>query len=133
MTKVSNATCSRSLARLSRRTDFCPENQGEIRRTAETDTKCGGCYSRKPHPALFVDGSRTNTATAATFRRRNLRQGSGHPGWLCYSPLANTGLSIVPRTWNGNDSLPSFSVPPANRANRFVTNPCLERISATPW
>jgi hypothetical protein len=50
-----------------------------------------------------------------------------------YLPLANTGLSIVPLTWNGKDSLPSFSVAPDNRANRFVTNPCLEAISATPW
>jgi hypothetical protein len=39
-------------------------------------------------------------------------------------PLANTGLSMVPPIWNGNDSFPSFSVPPASRANRFVTNPC---------
>jgi hypothetical protein len=43
---------------------------------------------------------------------------------LIYLALANTGLSMLPPIWNGNDSFPSFSVPPASRANRFVTNPC---------
>jgi hypothetical protein len=38
---------------------------------------------KEPPPALFVDGSRTNTATAATYRLTDLRQWGKRLAVLC--------------------------------------------------
>jgi hypothetical protein len=38
--------------------------EGEIRAPVATDRRCGGS-SKETYPALFADGLRTNTATAA--------------------------------------------------------------------
>ena len=57
---------------------------------------------------------------AAQPRKRSLHAARFY---LPFSPLAKIGLSMVPPIWNGNVSLPSLSVPPASRANKFVRNP----------
>ena len=46
--------------------------------------------------------------------------------------LENTGVSIVPPTWNGNESRPFSKLAPANLANVFVKKPCRVVIFAMP-
>lgn len=52
--------------------------------------------------------------------------------YFSFPPFENFGLSIVPWIRNGNDSLPSFNLAPANRATVLVKKPCLVVIAATP-
>ena len=91
------------------------------------------CEVRRPYGRnVTVESTAAQAGPYSAKDSQTILQSSFVDLGALYSPLANTGLSIVPPTWNGNDSLPSFSVPPAIRANRFVTNPCFEMISATP-
>src|SRR6202035_5551750 len=53
------------------RIDFCPENLKVRFDALPQQIRKRRLLFKEPSPALFVDGSRTNTATAATFRLRD--------------------------------------------------------------
>src|ERR1700694_3255618 len=74
---------------------FLSRNRSEIRWPVGTDTECGGCYSGKRHPALFADGSRTSTATAATFRLRD-----GPNPCRLYAWAVLLGTSVAGPLWH---------------------------------